>query len=142
MAWDNDRPYAPFWNNQGYRTDVFGSMDNYGDGTDITFPDIDTIYDKGEYVPHRMDGHGNLTPSHYAYRPFKEVELELSLVRYEPRRANGTFWWADDDGRQFPMFAREFNRLLNLGLFERTIEGRWSAQKLGLDYGIRLVETL
>ena len=139
MAWDKDRPYAPFWNDKDYRASMFGSMDNYGDGSDITFDNIDTIYEDGEYVPSKHDLHGNVVPSFYAYRPFREVELELAFVRYEPRRANGIFWWEDGDGREYPMFAREVNRLLNLGIFERIIGGRWSAQKLGLDYGVRLV---
>lgn len=32
MAWDKDRPYAPFYNRTDYCPQNFGSMDSYGNG--------------------------------------------------------------------------------------------------------------
>lgn len=133
MAWDKDRPYAPFWNRSDVWPERFGSMDSYGNGEDITSEIIDEIYAKGEYVC-------DYRPS-YVWRPLKEVPMTLTLDHFEQRRAAGIFWLVDADGRRYPMFATEFNRLLDEHLLARVISGTWSAEKRGANYGIRLVDS-
>ena len=131
MAWDKDRPYAPFWNRSDVWQERFGSMDSYGNGEDIRPEIIDEIYAKGEYVCDRR-------PS-YVWRPLKEVPMTLTLDHFEQRRAAGIFWWVDVYSRRYPMFATEFNRLLDEGKLAQVIKGTWSAEKRGANYGIRLV---
>lgn len=137
MAWDKDRPYAPFWNRSDVWQERFGSMDSYGNGENITPEIIDEIYAKGEYVPSTVRDY---TPS-YVWRPFKEVPMTLTLDHFEQRRAAGIFWLVDADGRRYPMFATEFNRLLDEGKLAQVIDGVWSAEKRGANYGIRLVDS-
>lgn len=144
MAWDKDRPYAPFWNCTDYLAQDYGSMDSYGSGEDITAENIDVIYAAGEYLPTRERWNSTTAqwedyPSSYVWRPFREVALKLRLDRFEQRRAAGIFWWRDEDGHKYPMFAKEFNRLAKEGLLSLVIDGVWSAEKRGANYGIRLV---
>lgn len=145
MAWDKNRPYAPFWNRTDYRQEFFGSMDSYGNGDNVTAEMIDTMYSEGVYVPPMTPGWNRKTeqwepfPPSYVYKPFKGVPLKLRLDCFEHRRAAGIFWWRDDDGYMYPMFAAEFNRLVSEGHFAAVIDGRWSAEKRGANYGVRLV---
>lgn len=78
-------------------------------------------------------------PPSYVWRPFREVPLVLRLDRFEQRRAAGIFWWRDEEGKRYPMFAKEFNRLVGEGLLAASIDGVWSAEKRGANYGVRLV---
>lgn len=49
MAWDKNRPYAPFWNRTDYYPQDFGSMDSYGNGAEVTVEMIDAMYTYGVY---------------------------------------------------------------------------------------------
>lgn len=145
MAWDKDRPYAPFWNRTDIWQERFDSMDSYGNGENITPEKIDIMYANGVYVPpdvkrwnRKTEQYEDYAPS-YVWRPFKEVHMTLTLDHFEHRRAAGIFWWVDTDGRRYPMFATEFNRLLDEHLLAQVITGTWSAEKRGANYGIRLV---
>lgn len=51
MAWDKDRPYAPFWNRTDWRAEDYGSMDSYGNGDEVTTEMIDAMYADGVYTP-------------------------------------------------------------------------------------------
>lgn len=144
MAWDRNRPYAPFCNENMYRQ-CRDSMDNYGNGENITEEKIDAMYADGVYVPpmekrwNRKTEQYEDRPPRYVWRPFKEVPLLLRLAYFEHRRAAGIFWWKDEEGRKYPMFAAEFNRLAEEGKLNGVIDGVWSAQKRGANYGIELV---
>ena len=50
MAWDRNRPYAPFCNEDMY-WQCRDSMDSYGNGETITEEKIDAMYVDGVYVP-------------------------------------------------------------------------------------------
>jgi len=145
MAWDKDRPYAPFWNRTDVWPESYGSMDSYGNGENITPEKIDTMYAEGVYTPpdekrwNRDTEQYEDCPPSYVWKPFKEVPMTLTLDHFEHRRAAGVFWWVDADGKRYPMFATEFNRLLDERLLSRVIAGTWSAEKRGANYGIRLV---
>lgn len=145
MAWDKDRPYAPFWNRTDVWPERYGSMDSYGNGDEVTAEMIDAMYADGVYTPpmakrwnRKTEQYEDCQPS-YVWRPFKEVPLTLRLDCFEQRRAAGIFWWKDEDGKSYPMFAKEFNRLVEEGKLALTIAGKWSAEKRGANYGIRLV---
>ena len=56
MAWDKDRPYAPFWNRTDWCAEDYGSMDSYGNGDDVTSEMIDAMYAEGVYVPPMRKG--------------------------------------------------------------------------------------
>ena len=145
MAWNKDRPYAPFWNLTDVWPERYGSMDSYGNGENITPEIIDIMYTNGVYAPPDVKRWNRKTeqyedcPPSYVWRPFKEVPMTLTLDHFEHRRAAGIFWWVDADGRRYPMFATEFNRLLDEGKLAQVIAGTWSAEKRGANYGIRLV---
>ena len=145
MAWDRNRPYAPFWNRTDWRAEDYGSMDSYGNGETITKENIDAMYADGVYVPPMGERWNRKTeqyeecPPSYVWRPFKEVPLKLRLTHFEHRRAAGIFWWKDEEGRKYPMFATEFNGLVEEGKLSGVIDGVWSAQKRGSSYGIELV---
>lgn len=145
MAWDKNRPYAPFWNRTDYLARDYGSMDSYGNGYEVTAEMIDAMYADGIYVPPMRKGWNRKTeqwedfPPCYVWRPFREVPLTLRLDRFEHRRAAGIFWWRDEEGKRYPMFAAEFNRLVSEGHLAAVIDGRWSAEKRGANYGVRLV---
>ncbi len=129
MAWDKDRPYAPFvpahvdW--RGF--DVRPQMESYAFITPNE-ADIDRMYETGELV---------INNEHF--RPFKDVELSLTFVRYSRGRSATVFWWVDEEGCEYPMFCMEVERLLCEDKLRKTIAGTWSAEKRGANYGIRLV---
>lgn len=145
MAWDKGRPYAPFWNRTDFYPQDYGSMDSYGNGDEVTTEMIDAMYTYGMYEGpwtkrwNRKTEQWEECPPSYVWRPFREVPLRLHLDRFEQRRAAGIFWWHDDSDKRYPMFAKEFNRLLDEHLLAQTIAGKWSAEKRGANYGIRLV---
>lgn len=145
MAWDKNRPYAPFWNRTDWCAENYDSMDSYGDSMDVTTEMIDTMYAEGVYVPPMRKGWNRKTerwedfPPSYVWRPFREVPLRLHLDHFEQRRAAGIFWWRDDSDKRYPMFAKEFNRLVGEGKLASVIDGVWSTEKRGANYGIRLV---
>lgn len=116
MAWDKNRSYAPFY--------ADGSMVNYGPHS-ITKDMLDIIYANGEYQPHN---------AHFSYRPFHNVQLKLRLAS-----VGETVWLKDDANHEYPMFAHEFNRILNIGRFSGVVEGEWSVEKHGQIYGLILV---
>ncbi len=126
MAWDKNRPYAPFWDRTDSLAERYGSMESYDDvWPPIDKDDIDRIWAGEEVVR-----------DSYRYRPFKEVRLRLRLKEFEARRAAGVFWWTDDQGKAYPMFATEFNRLVSNGFLRLEMDGLWSAEKRGANYGI------
>lgn len=43
MAWDKNRPYAPFWNDTDVWPERYGSMDSYGNGDEVTAEMIDAM---------------------------------------------------------------------------------------------------
>lgn len=122
MAWNKNKPYAPFYAN--------GDMSNYGHDP-ITKADLDIIYANGGYQPRKQSLTYN--PS-FIYRPFKNVHLKLHLVSVgEP------IWLKDEENHEYPMFQEEFNRILHIGRFSGTVEGEWSVEKRGQHYGIILM---
>lgn len=145
MAWDKNRPYAPFWNRRDYLAQNYGSMNSYGNGDEVTTEMIDAMYSYGVYEGpwirrwNRKTEQWEECPPSYVWRPFKEVPLKLRLDRFEQRRAAGIFWWRDEEGKRYPMFATEFNRLVSEGYLAAVIDGIWSAEKRGANYGISLV---
>ena len=146
MAWDKSRPYAPFWNRRDYRSQDYGSMDSYGNGGEVTVEMIDAMYIHGMYEGpwttrwNRKTEQWEECPPSYVWRPFKEVPLKLRLDHFEQRRAAGIFWWCDEEGKRYPMFATEFNRLVSEGYLAAVIDGTWSAEKRGANYGISLIK--
>ena len=130
MAWDNDRPYAPFCvfgeNTISYKRGERECMEPYAYDTP-TEEDIDLIYDSG-----------SLVCGLFEFRPFKDVELTLAYETFTRGRSAVTFYWRDKNNVRYPMFAKELDRLLRDGLLKNTIHGYWSAEKRGANYGIRL----
>ena len=132
MAWDNDRPYAPFCvfgeNTTFYKRGERECMEPYAYSTP-TEEDIDRMYDSGSI---------SCDSSIIEFRPFKDVELTLTYETYTRGRSAVTFYWRDENNVRYPMFAKEIDRLLHEGLLKNTIHGCWSAEKRGANYGIRL----
>jgi hypothetical protein len=142
MAWDKDRPVAPFC--------VYGKKTlAYADGkredmmqftyVEPSEENIDEAWKSGRavVVPYEDGWEG------IEFRPFKDVEMnmtyvEMNLTYVGCKGERSTFWWRDENGVDYPMFAGEIDRLLKIGLLSRTIGGVWSAEKRGQNYGIRL----
>ena len=127
MAWDKNRPYFPLEDN--------GEIDDYDWGFPPSAKDIETMYHDGRAQVRSR--HGNKK----TFIPFKEVRLKLYIDHFMQRRAAGTLWWRDEEGRKYPMFMAEFNRILEENeLLQIPIDGVWSAQKRGSNYGIQLIK--
>jgi hypothetical protein len=135
MAWDKDRPVAPFC--------VYGKKTlAYADGKredmmQFTYykpseENIDEAWKSGRAVVVPYEGGWNGVE----FRPFKDVELSLTYAGCKGERS--TFWWRDENGVAYPMFTKEIDRLLETGLLSRVMGGFWSAEKMGQNYGIRL----
>ena len=131
MAWDKDRPYFPLEDS--------GEIDDYDWGYTPTSEDIDAIYRDGRAQIQRMYGDKRTK----TFISFKEVRLKLYIDHFMQRRAAGTLWWRDEEGRRYPMFMGEFNRIVKENeLLQIPIDGIWSAQKRGANYGIQLIERI
>jgi hypothetical protein len=150
MAWDDDRPYAPFYLGEGSRPNPdrtrlerleyerrTGDMVEHVD-TNPGKDDIDAMY-AGAHVPAWTYDRWRDYETDYAFRPFREVRLKLRLAGFSPRRSAGTFMFEDEHGRAYPMTAGEFNRLCEDGVLSSEIDGFWSAVKRGRTYGVTLV---
>lgn len=128
MAWDKNRPYFPLKDS--------GEIDDYVWGFTPTVKDIEAIYHDG-----RAQVEGRYSKKTKTFIPFKEVRLKLYADYFMQRRAAGTLWWRDEEGHRYPMFMGEFNRIIKENEFlQIPIDGIWSAQKRGSNYGIKLIE--
>ena len=118
MKWDKSRPYAVF------RDSYMCSYSPF----DLEEGDLDEIYEAGE-----LDlGRG------YVARPFDRVPMRLRFADMNRGRSSTVFWWEDGDGHKYPMFPKELTRLLRLGRLSPEIDGIWSAEKRGNNFGIWL----
>ncbi len=143
MAWDKERPYAPFTvfpkNSIAYemgervRMESFSYLTLSKDGIDRVWNNCGATYRElcGK------DGWDSLE-----FRPFKNVLLELTYETYGRGRSGITFYWRDTGKTQYPMFATEIDRLIKSGIISNKITGLWSAEKRGQNYGIRLEKPL
>ena len=127
MVWDKNRPYFPLGRS--------GEIDDYDWGFTPTNEDIEAIYRDG--TAQVKETYGERTKT---FVPFKEVRLKLYADHFMQRRAAGTLWWRDEEGHRYPMFMGEFNRILKENeRLQIPIDGIWSAQKRGANYGIQLI---
>ena len=139
MAWDRERPYAPFtvfkkgtvFYDRGERE----RMESFSYVTPDE-KDIETIYDKQAVSCSELLGRQAYVGMEF--RPFKGVEMELEYETFGRGRSSITFYWRDKDGTQYPMFATEIDKLIKNGIISNRICGLWSAEKHGQNYGIRL----
>lgn len=128
MAWDKDRPYFPL--------DKDGNIDDYDWGFTPEKEDVEAIYRDGKAEVRCQWRNGDAK----TFIPFKDVRLTLYADHFMQRRAAGTLWWRDRGGNRYPMFMGEFNRILKEHeCLSIPIDGYWSAQKRGANYGIQLV---
>lgn len=132
MAWDNDRPYAPFRLSDG------SMLEWHSDTPEAK--DIDRMYGDGGVVvgvPRNwVSQHGK---PYAEFRPFREMKLKLTYQSFKRGRSAVTFFWMDEEGHEYPMFASELDRLLSSGVLRNVMDGKWSAQKRGANYGITFV---
>lgn len=125
MAWDNDRPYLP--------TDEDGRPQSYASGANPTSRDIGRIYETGG-----CEVKGKWRTDRFI--PFREVRLRLRPTWIRDGRSASGVMWADEDGNGYYMFSNTFSEL-NEKYHEYTvpIDGYWSAEKRGQNYGVYLV---
>ena len=139
MAWDSDKPIAPFCVfKEGTISYERGEREQMEQFTYYTPEqrDIDKIYQRGSVSCSELVGRDEF--SQIEFRPFKEVELSLTYETFDRGRSAVTFWWRDENGCRYPMFAAELDRLIKNGVISNKISGLWSAEKRGQNYGIRL----
>lgn len=144
MAWDRDRPYAPFkvfkegtvFYDRGERE----RMESFSYVTPEE-RDIEAIYKRHAVPCSELLGR-NAYAGGMEFRPFKDVELELEYETFGRGRSSVTFYWRDKNGTKYPMFATEIDRLIKNGMMSNKIAGLWSAEKRGQNYGIRLEKRL
>ena len=139
MAWDNNRPYAPFLvykeGTIAYDRGERECMESYAYVTPDE-KDIDAIYERRSVSCSELLGRDAYRG--VEFRPFKDVELSLTYDGYERGRSAVTFYWRDKENVRYPMFATELDRLIKDGMISNKIGGLWSAEKRGQNYGIRL----
>ena len=143
MAWDKERPYAPFTvfpeNCIAYKQGERVCMESFAYLT-LSKDDIDKVWKNGGATYRELcgkDGWNSLE-----FRPFKNVLLELTYETYGRGRSGITFHWRDTNNTRYPMFATEIDRLIKSGMISNKITGLWSAEKRGQNYGIRLEKPL
>jgi len=143
MAWDKNRPFAPFTVfKEGtifYERGERGRMEQFAYYTPEQ-GDIEKIYQRGVVPYSELVGRKECLSMEF--RPFKDVELSLTYDTFTRGRSAITFWWKDDSGYSYPMCAVELDRLIKNGIISNKIGGLWSAEKHGANYGIRLAKLL
>lgn len=146
MAWDKNRPVAPFVVfKEGTIFYERGEREQMEQFTYCTLEqsDIDAIYQRGSLQYDELVGKSSFRSSEFTeFRAFKDVELNLTYETFGRGRSAITFWWRDDNGCRYPMFAAELDRLIKNGMISNRIGGLWSAEKRGQNYGIRLEKLL
>lgn len=139
MAWDKNRPVAPFTTfKEGtifYERGEREQMDSFSYIVP-TIEDIETLWECDGVTPRKCDLSG------VEFRAFKNVELSLSYDGFDRGRSGITFYWRDEKNTRYPMFAAELDRLIKKGIISNKIGGLWSAEKRGQNYGIRLEKLL
>lgn len=143
MAWDKDRPIAPFYiygeNTIAYKRGEREGMEPFTHHR-LTKSDVDMVWQNGKATYQELtgkDGWGGLE-----FRPFRDVELDLTYEGYSRGVSGITFWWRDKNNVRYPMFVAEIDRLIKSGIMSNKIGGLWSAEKRGRNYGIRLEKLL
>lgn len=76
------------------------------------------------------------------WKPNEEVELTLHYKGYGRGRSSVTFYWADDDGHEFPMFIKDIDELLKKSIGTSSIHAIFTYVKRGANYGIKFLRRL
>ena len=77
--------------------------------------------------------------SNEVWKPNKEVELTLHYKGYGRGRSAVTFYWADDDGHEYPMFIKDVDELLRQDIGTSSIHAIFTYVKRGANYGIKFL---
>ncbi|MEV1168574.1 hypothetical protein [Nonomuraea sp. NPDC049784] len=74
----------------------------------------------------------------YDWRLNEPFTATLKVTGFERGRSAARFFWADQDGHEFPMFLKDLDQMLMTADFTRgTVTGRWDVAKRGENYGLR-----
>ena len=85
------------------------------------------------------DGEEVVKGSNEVWKPNKEVELTLHYKGYGRGRSAVTFYWADDDGHNYPMFIKDVDELLRQDIGTSSIHAIFTYVKRGANYGIKFL---
>ena len=120
MAWDKDRPYMPVGEN--------GCPKSYAHGNPSK-RDIDRIYETGVCEVNGV-----------RFVPFREVRLRLRPTWIRDGRSASGVMWVDENDNGYYMFSNSFTDLNKEHReYSVPLDGYWSAEKRGMNYGIKLV---
>ena len=139
MAWEKERPVAPFQihgkNTISYKRGEPEHMESFAPLT-LTEDDIEMIWRRGKATYQELVGKSGYNG--FEFRAFKDVELNLRYDGFGRGRSGITFYWLDDSNVRYPMFAAEIDKLIKSGIISNRLGGLWSAEKRGQNYGIKL----
>ena len=106
--------------------------------TSLTDDEKIQVYDIGEITKYSIwDNDYSET-----WKPYEEFEATLHYRSYARGRSSITFYWIDDDSHQYPMFLKDFDKLLKQDINVLHIHGVWGYVKRGSDYGIKFIRKI
>ena len=74
------------------------------------------------------------------WKPNEEVELTLHYKEYGRGRSSDTFYWADDNSHEYPMFIKDVDKLLKDNIGISSVYAIFTYVKRGANYGIKFWE--
>lgn len=74
-------------------------------------------------------------------RPIEPFTATLTATSVERGRSSAVFYWADEQGRAWPMFLTDLLALLQTTVVDHgQVTGTWTVTKRGRNYGIALLD--
>lgn len=99
------------------------------------------VHKVGDYlVPYHRDGgiaYG--LDKAEEFRPNEPFRRKIWLKGWEPCTAGAVFFWEDEEGREFPMLARQLADMLKVGvkIEDGAVEAVWDVRKVGTVFSLR-----
>lgn len=113
---------------------VDGNLQEYS-YNDLTDEERKKVYD-GELIVKNIYGKDEV------WRPNEEIELTLHYDGYGRGRSSVTFYWFDDSGFRYPMFIKDMDALIKLGIGNSDIHAIFTYIKRGSNYGIKFLRNI
>lgn len=114
---------------------VDGNLQEYS-YNDLTDEERKKVYKDGELIIKNIYGKDEV------WRPNEEIELTLHYDRYTRGRSSVTFYWFDDSGFRYPMFIKDMEELIKLGIGSSGIHAIFTYVKRGSNYGIKFLRNI
>lgn len=113
---------------------IDGNLQEYS-FNDLEDSERERVYNGEEVITTARYGGGKVE----VWKPNEEVELTLHYKGYGRGRSSVTFYWADDNCHEYPMFIKDVDELLKENMGTSSVHAIFTYVKRGANYGIKFL---